>query len=108
MALTKTPICNFGEKAKDFGDEAVYMARESKALVCVCKDKLKAAKLLVKSGAEIIISDDGLQHYSLAAIDIQKTTEHITNKTTTCLRTTNMHMYWNNCLRLCRQSPCYG
>ena len=62
----KPRIISKGEKAKDFGDEAVYMARESKALVCVCKDKLKAAKLLVKSGAEIIISDDGLQHYSLA------------------------------------------
>ena len=62
----KPRIISKGEKAKDFGDEAVYMARESKALVCVCKDKLKAAKLLVRSGAEIIISDDGLQHYSLA------------------------------------------
>ena len=62
----KPRIISKDEKAKDFGDEAVYMARESKALVCVCKDKLKAAKLLVKSGAEIIISDDGLQHYSLA------------------------------------------
>ena len=62
----KPQIISKEEKAKDFGDEAVYMARESKALVCVCKDKLKAAKLLVKSGAEIIISDDGLQHYSLA------------------------------------------
>lgn len=62
----KPRIISKWEKAKDFGDEAVYMARESKALVCVCKDKLKAAKLLVKSGAEIIISDDGLQHYSLA------------------------------------------
>jgi len=62
----KPRIISKREKAKDFGDEAVYMARESKALVCVCKDKLKAAKLLVKSGAEIIISDDGLQHYSLA------------------------------------------
>lgn len=62
----KPKIISKDEKAKDYGDEAVYMARESKALVCVCKDKLKAAKLLVKSGAEIIISDDGLQHYSLA------------------------------------------
>ena len=62
----KPRIISKDDKAKDFGDEAVYMARESKALVCVCKDKLKAARLLVKSGAEIIISDDGLQHYNLA------------------------------------------
>ena len=53
------------DKAIDFGDEAVYLARKSKAMVCVCKDKVRAAKMLVKSGAEIIISDDGLQHYKL-------------------------------------------
>ena len=53
------------DKAIDFGDEAVYLARKSKAMVCVCKDKFRAAKMLVKSGAEIIISDDGLQHYKL-------------------------------------------
>ena len=42
------------------------MARESKAMVCVCKNKAKAAELLIDSGAELIISDDGLQHYKLA------------------------------------------
>lgn len=54
------------DNANDYGDEAVYMARESKAMVCVCKNKAKAAELLIDSGAEIIISDDGLQHYKLA------------------------------------------
>ena len=49
----------------DFGDEAVYLARKSEAMVCVCKDKYRAAQMLVKSGAEVIISDDGLQHYKL-------------------------------------------
>ncbi|SVB45649.1 uncharacterized protein METZ01_LOCUS198503, partial [marine metagenome] len=53
------------DNAIDFGDEAVYLARKSKAMVCVCKDKFRAAQMLVKSGAEIIISDDGLQHYKL-------------------------------------------
>ena len=58
-------ILSENDNAIDFGDEAVYLARESKAMVCVCKDKFKAAQMLVKSGAEIIISDDGLQHYKL-------------------------------------------
>ncbi len=53
------------DNAIDFGDEAVYLAGKSKAMVCVCKDKYRAAQMLVKSGAEIIISDDGLQHYKL-------------------------------------------
>ena len=59
-------ILSENDNAKDYGDEAVYMARESKAMVCVCKNKTKAAELLIDSGAELIISDDGLQHYKLA------------------------------------------
>lgn len=59
-------ILSENDNANDYGDEAVYMARESKAMVCVCKNKAKAAELLIDSGAELIISDDGLQHYKLA------------------------------------------
>lgn len=59
-------ILSENDNANDYGDEAVYMARESKAMVCVCKNKAKAAELLINSGAELIISDDGLQHYKLA------------------------------------------
>ena len=58
-------ILTKNENTIDFGDESVYMAKESKAMVCVCKDRYKAAEILVKSGAEIIISDDGLQHYKM-------------------------------------------
>ena len=59
-------ILSENDNAIDFGDEAVYLSRRlSNAMVCVCKDKYKAAQMLVKSGAEIIISDDGLQHYKL-------------------------------------------
>ena len=59
-------ILSENDNAIDFGDEAVYLSRRlSNAMVCVCKDKYRAAQMLVKSGAEIIISDDGLQHYKL-------------------------------------------
>ena len=58
-------ILSENDNANDYGDEAVYMARESKAMVCVCKNKAKAAELLIDSGAELIISDDGLQYYKL-------------------------------------------
>ena len=59
-------ILSENDNAIDFGDEAVYLSRRlSNAMVCVCKNKHRAAKMLVKSGAEIIISDDGLQHYKL-------------------------------------------
>ena len=59
-------ILSENDHAIDFGDEAVYLSRRlSNAMICVCKDKYRAAQMLVKSGAEIIISDDGLQHYKL-------------------------------------------
>ena len=53
-------------KAEEVGDESLYLARELDAIVCVCIDKVKAAETLVSNGAEVIISDDGLQHYTLA------------------------------------------
>ncbi len=52
--------------AEEVGDESLYLARESDAIVCVCVNKVRAAEALVSKGAEVIISDDGLQHYSLA------------------------------------------
>jgi len=52
--------------AEEVGDESLYLARESGAIVCVCVNKVRAAETLVSKGAEVIISDDGLQHYSLA------------------------------------------
>ena len=52
--------------AEEVGDESLYLARESDAIVCVCVNKVRAAETLVSKGAEVIISDDGLQHYSLA------------------------------------------
>ena len=52
--------------AEEVGDESLYLARESDAIVCVCINKVRAAETLVSKGAEVIISDDGLQHYSLA------------------------------------------
>ena len=52
--------------AVEYGDEPVYIAKKTDTLVCVCTDKVKAAKTLISKGAEVIISDDGLQHYHLA------------------------------------------
>ena len=52
--------------AEEVGDESLYLARESEAIVCVCVNKVRAAETLVSKGADIIISDDGLQHYPLA------------------------------------------
>jgi len=58
-------IINSDHSAAEYGDEAVYLAQESNAMICVCTNKVKAAKLLKEKGVDIIISDDGLQHYAL-------------------------------------------
>jgi len=48
------------------GDEPFLLASRSGCPVVVCPDRVAAAKLLVaSSGCNIIISDDGLQHYAL-------------------------------------------
>ena len=49
------------------GDEPCLIARRSGAPVAVAPDRPAAAKLLIdQAGCDILISDDGLQHYRLA------------------------------------------
>ncbi len=48
------------------GDEALLLARLSRVPVAIGRDRPAAAQLLVNVGCNIILSDDGLQHYALA------------------------------------------
>jgi len=48
------------------GDEPVLLARRSGCPVVVDADRFRAAEMLVADGADVIIADDGLQHYRLA------------------------------------------
>ncbi len=47
------------------GDEPVLLARRSGCPVVVDADRYRAAEMLVADGADVIIADDGLQHYRL-------------------------------------------
>lgn len=47
------------------GDEPVLLARRARCSVFVDRDRVRAASMAVAEGADIIISDDGLQHYRL-------------------------------------------
>lgn len=49
-----------------FGDEAVLLAQQTGAPVAAGPDRVAAAKLLLDADCDVIISDDGLQHYALA------------------------------------------
>jgi tetraacyldisaccharide 4'-kinase len=48
------------------GDEPVLLARRSGCPVVVDADRYRAAEMLVADGVDVIIADDGLQHYRLA------------------------------------------
>ena len=48
------------------GDEPVLLARRGQCPVVVDPDRVRAAAMLAEDGADVIVADDGLQHYRLA------------------------------------------
>ncbi len=48
------------------GDEPVLIARRTGVSVRVDRDRVAAARALVDAGCDIVVCDDGLQHYRLA------------------------------------------
>lgn len=49
----------------EVGDEAVMLARSTLVPVVVCADRVAAARFAAQLGADVLVSDDGLQHYRL-------------------------------------------
>jgi tetraacyldisaccharide 4'-kinase len=47
------------------GDEPVLLARRGRCPVVVGPDRVRGADMLVADGVDVVISDDGLQHYRL-------------------------------------------
>lgn len=52
--------------ADHVGDEAVLLALRTQAIVVAGPDRVAAASRAIARGAQLIVSDDGLQHYRLA------------------------------------------
>ncbi|MDP8983952.1 MAG: tetraacyldisaccharide 4'-kinase [Pseudomonadota bacterium] len=48
------------------GDESILLARRTGAPVAIGRDRPAAAQLLLSAGCNVIVSDDGLQHYAMA------------------------------------------
>ncbi|MFA7290668.1 MAG: tetraacyldisaccharide 4'-kinase [Rhodocyclaceae bacterium] len=57
-----------GATAGECGDEPLLLARRSGVPVAVCRDRVAAARAILGGhpGCNVIIADDGLQHYRLA------------------------------------------
>lgn len=51
---------------QEVGDEAVLLATRTAAIVVAGPDRVAAARRAIERSAEIVLSDDGLQHYRLA------------------------------------------
>jgi tetraacyldisaccharide 4'-kinase len=51
--------------SQEVGDEAVLLAQRTEALVVAGPDRVAAARRAIERGAEIVLCDDGLQHYRL-------------------------------------------
>src|SRR6202453_867045 len=47
------------------GDESILLARRTGMPVAIGRDRAAASQLLVNAGRDVIVSDDGLQHYAL-------------------------------------------
>ena len=50
----------------EVGDEPVMLARQAGCPLWVCTDRAAAARRAVEEGANLVLADDGLQHYRMA------------------------------------------
>lgn len=53
------------DRAEDVGDEPLLLRRQTGVPVCVHPDRVAAGRRLVEQGVDIVLADDGLQHYRL-------------------------------------------
>lgn len=53
-------------RADHYGDESVLLRRQTGRPVAVARRRAQGAQLLVGQGCNVVIADDGLQHYALA------------------------------------------
>lgn len=54
------------DDAAEVGDEPLLLRRRTGVPVCICPDRVAAGQRLLEEGINLIIADDGLQHYRLA------------------------------------------
>jgi tetraacyldisaccharide 4'-kinase len=68
-------VVRLSDNPASVGDEAVLHARRGAYVVVIGADRVAAARLAAAEGADIVVSDDGLQHlrlqrdYEIAAVD---------------------------------------
>ena len=63
---TEPRLASVASTPQEVGDEPALIARREVATVAVGHDRVAVARLLVESGCDVILADDGLQHLRLA------------------------------------------
>ncbi len=58
-------LVNANSTPLEAGDEPILIQHRCQVPVAVGSDRIASAELLIKQGCDIVISDDGLQHYRL-------------------------------------------
>ena len=64
----KQPVLVQSENTALYGDEPVLLVRRTGCPVCVCIDRSRAVQRLIAEGVNVVISDDGLQHYRMRRV----------------------------------------
>jgi tetraacyldisaccharide 4'-kinase len=64
-AAEVTRLLQPGDEAAVVGDEPLLLYQRTHRPVAVGRDRPAAAELLIAAGCDVILSDDGLQHYAL-------------------------------------------
>jgi tetraacyldisaccharide 4'-kinase len=66
VPLQQPLLVSVGSDPAQAGDEPVLIAQKTNCPVCVFPDRIRAAEVLLAAGCDLIISDDGMQHYRMA------------------------------------------
>lgn len=65
VRLSQSRLLMSDAQASDVGDEPVLIASVTGCAVAVGPDRRRSTELLIAAGCNIVLSDDGLQHYRL-------------------------------------------
>ena len=60
-----SPVLVTDNNAALYGDEPVLLAQLSGCPVCVCRSRAAAVLRVAREGVDVVLSDDGLQHYHM-------------------------------------------
>lgn len=64
-AGSQSPVLVAGQDSSRYGDEPVLLAAHTGCPVCIGKDRVAAVHRVAQEGVNVVLADDGLQHYRM-------------------------------------------